>query len=124
MTIIDKPTLEIITATTCRGAVTKARKISAEHGGNFCAPHYTASAAGVVGELAIAAGGVLLLDEPAMFSRATLSILTSTLGMMDLAHRPRVIVILEAGADPAKTLDTFGHRFAGWTITVHHIAKA
>lgn len=62
---------------------------SAEAAGcNLRIPHWSVSQAGLIGELAIAAGGILVLDDVEEFRLSTLQALRNTLSMMQDSERP------------------------------------
>lgn len=115
----SKPTMTLITTP---APIATARKLAAELGGNFRAPHHTVSRAGLSGEMALAAGGVLLLDEPAEFTRGALSMLESLWAGMDPACRPEILLTVRATDDPklaASTCKRLGELFEGWIVTEH-----
>ncbi len=120
------PTVEIITSPVpAAGLIYKARALAARHSGNLRAPHHTASRAAIGAEMAMAAGGVLLLDEPAEFSRAVVRMIADILVRMDPACQPRVILIIRGDEDPratASTLARCAELFADWRVTQHHTA--
>lgn len=120
------PTLEIITSpVAAAGLIRKAQALAAQHGGNLRAPHHTASRAAIGAEVAIAAGGVLLLDEPAEFSRAVVSMIGDTWIRMVPTCRPRVILTIRGDKDPratASTLARCAELFDGWQVARHHTA--
>lgn len=122
------PTFDLITApTTISGIIRKAREIATEQGGNFRAPHFTVSRAGMVGEMALAAGGVLLLDEPAEFSRTAINAVAHIWAAMDPACRPRLILTIRGNGDDATTASKLARivdLFDGWTIAEHHVAAS
>jgi len=64
--------------------------------GPFRAPHYTASAKAMVGEVALANGGVLYLDSLADFSRSSIA------AIVDALKAPRVQVVVEPSPDREK----------------------
>ncbi len=74
------------------GATWLARRMARRRNGLFRAPHHTASDIGAQGELAIAAGGTLYLDEALKFRRNTLAQLLSTWRMMPEAVRPDLVL--------------------------------
>jgi len=120
------PTFTLITTPRgVTGSVSLARKIAAER--NFRAPHHTASREGMAGEMAIAAGGVLYLDEPAQFSRSAVHMIANLWRMMDPACRPQIVVAIvdqkeddHTAMDIARVVDLFD----GWTVAEHHTPKA
>lgn len=76
-----------------QGAITEARNRAKRTGCNLRAPHHTVSSAGLVGELAFAAGGILVLDEVDKFRPDTLRTLASHLEIMHPDVRPAVYLI-------------------------------
>jgi len=67
----------------------------------FRIPHHTCSAVGLVSELAIAAGGVLYLDQVVEFHSVALSAMLGAWRMMGPATRPTLIFGINWG--PATT---------------------
>lgn len=129
MQTYPKPTLEIITCPPGHaGAVQIARERGLFLGRNFRAPHHTASAAGMMGEIAIAAGGVLYLDEPEGLSRSVAGQLRYCVAAMHPDVRPAVMLAIRAPGpedprgDLGKDLARIGELFAGWEIAAHHAA--
>lgn len=122
------PTFTLITSPAAhRGSISKAREIAAEYGGNFRAPHFTVSRNAISGEMALAAGGVLLLDQAADFSRSVVSMITNLWTNMDPACRPELIVTLSGdGTDDgtAAMLAHFVKTFEGWTVTEHYTVES
>jgi hypothetical protein len=110
-----------------RGAHVEAREIAG--GRTFRAPHHTVSQAGLVGELAIAAGGVLMLDEAGQFSRAAMLALKNTLTLMSDDVRPVLFLTVPGGELTPRLRDLLdglldgpsveelekGHGILGWT---------
>ncbi len=96
-----------------RESIEKAREAAKERNGVFRAPHHTVSQGGLVGELAISAGGVLYLDEADQFRSAALSILFSTMGFMHPDARPIVVLACD-GELPEKIYELIlrGRRMA------------
>lgn len=75
-----------------RGITAMARDIGREVGGPFRAPHHTVSQIVAVQEVAIAAGGVLYIDDPAEFAPGVCRAIVDTVRAMDPAHRPLVVL--------------------------------
>lgn len=121
---MTNPTFTLITSPGApwHGLILKARELATEHGGNFRAPHHTASRPAIFAEMAIAAGGTLLLDEPAEFSRAAINAVAHTWAAMDPACRPRLVLILRGPGVGASTLARCAELFEGWTIAEHYTA--
>ena len=120
------PTAEIITTPVpAAGLIYKARALAAECGDSFRAPHHTASRAAIGAEMALAAGGTLLLDEPAEFSRSVVNMIAHTWIRMVPACRPKIILVIRGSEDPCDTASTLARcaeLFAGWEISDHHTA--
>lgn len=120
------PTITLITSPTpaAIGAVTYARILAADIGGNLRAPHHTATTHGLSEEMARAAGGVLLIDDPASFSPAAVYKIASLWVEMRASVRPRIVMILRGGhlnysdglASDMKRCATL---FDGWNIADH-----
>lgn len=117
------------------GMVARAREIAKDHGGNFRAPHHTVSGAGMAGELALAAGGVLYLDEANEFSRSSISTIKNLVPMMDSKVRPLLIVGIRWQHDPfskekapedvvERALDRTADMFQGWDVAEHFQGKS
>jgi len=86
-----------------REAYAEARQIAKDMGDrNLRAPHHTVSQAGLIGELAIAAGGVLLLDEVEEFSRLALHVMRNHLDAMHEDVRPVLFLTTRDGTLPAR----------------------
>lgn len=84
------------------------RKAAIQAGnGRLRAPHCTVSGAGLLGELAIAAGGTLILDEAEAFRGADLLGMFNTWAMMHPMVRPRVVMIFDG--DEAAALRLHKH---------------
>lgn len=90
----------------CREATVEARE--AALGRNFRAPHHTVSQAGLVSELAIAACGVLLLDEVESFSAQALRSLRNTLEFMHEDARPALFLTHACEEMPGRIQELFG----------------
>lgn len=75
-------------------ALLEARAEASSLKGPFRAPHHTVSDVGLLGELAIAAGGVLWLDSAELFQRTALAQMASIWAHMKPALRPDVIFAL------------------------------
>ncbi len=125
-----KPALELITLPPgTRGATLIARDRAAEVGRNFRAPHHTVSVAGMMGEIAIAAGGVLYFDEPAELGRSVARRLQGCVAEMHPDVRPEVILAIRAPdpkdprSDLSRDLARIGDLFAGWEIVGHQTPK-
>jgi len=71
------------------------------------APHHTVSQAGLIGELCIAAGGVLLLDEVEEFRESALRALKSHLNFMHEDVRPVLVLTSPDGLLRASVLRLF-----------------
>lgn len=112
-----KPTFDLITAPAASG-ILKARELAHEHGDHIRAPHYTASRAAIGAEMALAAGGVLLLDEPAEFTRSVVDLIADIWVHMIPKCRPRIIMVIRDSRD----LTRVAYFFAGWTVAEHHTA--
>lgn len=69
-----------------------ARELAANIGGPLRAPHHTCSAIALLGELALAAGGVLYLDEVPEFRAEALSAMAHTWAKMTDGHRPTLVL--------------------------------
>jgi hypothetical protein len=127
MTANDHPTYTLITSEhQATGLISKARELANEIGGNFRAPHYTASAGALGGEMALAAGGTLLIDQPADFSHSAINTIASIWCQMDPACRPEVIVTLLAEKTEQATQNTarrFQELFRGWERKELHIVE-
>ena len=82
----------------------KAREFAAKSGCNLRAPHWSVSTQALLGELAAAAGGVLLLDEIGEFRFAALQAMRNQLALMQESHRPTLFVTYK-GAYPADMRD-------------------
>lgn len=78
-----------------------ARRLARHVGGNLRAPHHSVSEAGLIGELAIAAGGVLMLDEIDEFRGNALRVLKDHLERMQDSHRPVLFVTHSGELTPA-----------------------
>lgn len=90
------------------GALIEAREMAAEAGCNLRAPHHSVSQAGLIGELAIAAGGVLFLDEVEEFRGSALRTMVNHLGMMQEKVRP-VLFVTHCGDElPEAVAKTLG----------------
>jgi len=83
-----------------------ARRLARHVGGNLRAPHHTVSGSGLVGELAIAAGGVLMLDEIDEFLGRALLILKNHSELMQDEHRP-VLFVTHLGDDVSDATKAF-----------------
>lgn len=75
-------------------ALIEARTEATSLKGPFRAPHHTVSVAGLLGELAMAAGGVLWLGEAESFQKAALGQMASIWAHMRPDVRPDVIFAL------------------------------
>ncbi len=112
------PTYELFTVA---GGIDYARELAHQMGGNLRAPHHTVSRAAIGAEIALAAGGVLLLDEAAYFSPDIVHQISRTwLGMVP-ACRPRIVVILRtqevAGTEAARVIaERFAKLYDEWKI--------
>jgi hypothetical protein len=115
-----------------KGAFYEACNVGRKHGGNFRAPHHTVSQTGMAGELALAAGGVLVLDDANEFSHSAISVIKNLLPMMDEAVRPVVVLTLRwplEGCHPeyvpapvdfmSRQIERVGLMFEGWTVENH-----
>ena len=122
----SKPTFTVITTPiAASGLILKARELSAEHGGNFRAPHHTVGRAAIAGEVALAAGGVLLIDEPAEFSRSVIGMIEHLWIGMVPACRPKIVLTLRASTDDKQTaaaLRRVADVFDGWNVEDHRVA--
>lgn len=127
------PALELITLPAgTRGATTLARERAHQIGRNFRAPHHTASVAAIGSEVAIAAGGVLYLDEPEEISRPAAHMIYSTVKAMHPDARPVVILaIREAGdgipldaRDQERRVERLAQLYGGWRVSVHTVIGA
>jgi hypothetical protein len=79
----------------CGGkALLVARHLASRINGPIRAPHHTISASGLMSELALSAGGSLILDEADEFRRFDLAPMLSTWRMMDERFRPRLILTI------------------------------
>ncbi len=116
-TTTNRPAFDLITSPTAAasGAIEQVRKIASELGGNLRAPHHTAGASAVAGEMALAAGGVLLLDDPADFPRVIVRLIGRLWQQMAPTARPHIVVILRGDRD----LERFATLFDGWNIAEH-----
>lgn len=104
--------IELVSEVTAfRGPLKVAREIHEELGGSFRAPHHTVSQLGLAGELAIAAGGVMLLDEASEFRAGALAWLLATWTLMPA--RPVLVVDLSGERFP----ENLGRH---WTERVPH----
>lgn len=126
-----KPTLELITCPlNTRGALTTAQNRATQIGRNFRAPHHTVSVPGILGELAISAGGVLYLDEPEGLSHTVANHLKDCVKRMHPDFRPVVILAIRAPAPHVTTrlncleakFRRLGKLFDGWDIAGHWAA--
>lgn len=86
-------------------AIRHARMLAGEK--RFRCPHYTTSTIGIISELAIAAGGVLYLEDFQRFSRWSLKDLFSAWQLMDPEHRPHIVIKAQTGM-----VDNSGSRYA------------
>lgn len=73
----------------------RAREAAKGRTGPFRAPHRTVSLLGLIGELAISAGGVLWLDAANELRAGDVLTLCGTWAFMHPAHRPVVYFALE-----------------------------
>lgn len=79
------------------------RSIRAVLGCALRAPHHTAGPKAVAGELELAAGGVLLLDEAADFRRACFEELARRVASRVLRGKPLPLaIVLRVDADPSE----------------------
>lgn len=69
-----------------------ARDLHAKMGGPLRVPHHSVSEAGMLGELTLAAGGVLVLDEAREIRASVLRSLFGRWGAMHPEFRPLVVV--------------------------------
>lgn len=69
----------------------EARNEATRRNGHLRAPHHMASLIGLMGELAIAAGGVLMLDDIGEFRREGLRVLANHIASMHSTSRPCVV---------------------------------
>jgi hypothetical protein len=81
------------------GAIWLARRMARRRNGLFRAPHHTVSGLGLISELAISAGGTLLLDEAIEFRRSGVRQLLSTWRAMPKAIRPDLVLACLVPAD-------------------------
>lgn len=82
---------ELITAPAgAFGLVHRASQLAKAEGGPMRAPHHTVGGHGAMIELALAAGGVLFLEDPAEFSGPVLRALLTTAGHMHCP--PRILL--------------------------------
>lgn len=88
------------------GATLEARAVAKEVGRNLRAPHHTVSQAGLIGELALAACGVLLLDEADLFRGSSLLVLRNHLELMHPDARP-VLFLTHSGDEVPDGLSAF-----------------
>jgi len=88
-----------ITGPQGHGHTVVARQIAKIVGGPFRAPHHTVSRAGITSELALAAGGVLYLDEVHEFSLSALGTVASIWERMDARVRPVLVFGYMGGAE-------------------------
>lgn len=93
--------ITIYLAETAQPVVAKCRATVEILGCAFRAPHHSCSPESVAGEVALAAGGVLLLDEAADFRRTAYEALLRALGAAPLAGRaaPAALVLQVARED-------------------------
>ena len=126
------PTLELITLQAgARGATTAARDRALTIGRNFRAPHHTASSAAMGSEVAIAAGGVLYLDEPEEISLSAARMLYSTVRAMHPDARPVVILTIREDCSgiphsyntPEKRVARLARLFEGWRVGAHDVIR-
>ena len=100
------------------GGIAYARDLAQSIGGNLRAPHHTASHAAMGDEMALAAGGVLLLDDAGEFSPAVLARIASVWAAMTPAVRPRIVAVLHTTKNNPKAAEADAKRFAklydGW----------
>lgn len=86
------------------GLVVFARELSRRKEGPFRAPHHTCSTVGLLGELALAAGGLLYLDDFQEFRASAVGQLLQTWGKMWPTARP-VLVFGMRYEEPAEVVD-------------------
>jgi hypothetical protein len=79
------------------GTAQEVRELAKERNGIYRAPHHTVSAAGLVGELAISAGGILYLEEADQLLRSALHGMLNTMAFMHPDARPLVVMACEGG---------------------------
>ncbi len=91
------------------GCIPYARKLATAVGGAFRAPHHSCSDVGVLGELSLAAGGTLLLDEFIEFRLGALYRLVSTWSRMADGVRPALVLTLRPSSDEAMRLLDLRH---------------
>lgn len=103
--------VEIIFGQTPAGVVAKYREVAEKSGlGRFRAPHCSASQIALVAELAIAAGGVLFLDEAEAFRASYLDAVICT--WREMPERVRPVLVLRFRHPPGGRLrDTLTRRF-------------
>lgn len=106
-----KPTITLI------NTIAEARAIGL--GRAFRAPHFTVSERVIVEEVAMAAGGVLLLDEPTQYNRACLTAVLRVVSGMQPSVRPVVCAIVRT--DDPETLEEIDSRFEAWDRQVGRI---
>lgn len=93
----------------------RARTEARERACPFRAPHHTVSVAGILSELALAAGGVLYLDEADCFHTSTLRYLLGSWQRMTDATRPMVYLARgDAGPSRIDALRAFAVGEVDW----------
>ncbi len=80
-----------------------ARSMAKVRGVNFRAPHYSCSSQGLLGELAISAGGILFLDNADEIPRPSLRLMLHNVAMMHEKERPIIFMTIH---DHSKLEDT------------------
>ncbi len=82
----------LITSTSGTGITMRTRQIHESVGGPLRCPHHTVSRLGALSELALAAGGVLYLDETLEFNRQVIRDIVGTWKRMDPRVRPVLVL--------------------------------
>ncbi|MHA1572969.1 MAG: ATP-binding protein [Alphaproteobacteria bacterium] len=103
---MTKPTLIIL------DSVSAARAFSATELA-FRAPHYTVSDRAMAEEIALAAGGVLVLDEPNEYSRSAIETIARLVPQMHERVRPKVVAIVRDAYDADATAKR-ASLYEGW----------
>lgn len=88
-------------------AIMEVRRMAEQRRCALRAPHHSVSSAGLVGELAIAAGGILLLDCVEEFRGSTLLTMKNHLDMMAEHVRP-LLFLTHEGELPERVRQMFG----------------
>ena len=97
--------------------VEASRKIGQLVGGPIRIPHYSVSITGIIGELALAAGGTLVLQDAHEFRSSVLETMVTTWRLMYPRARPVIVFDSESARFP-KSIGPIDHTvmLESWTV--------